>query len=596
MNNLDKKIININNIQSMICFIKNISGEYKRIHLDNICLLNINDFNNAILNNKNNLYKSKEILVESNNCKFNIIIKFIKFELDIVLKKEYNNLIFSFDNIDFNKIKIINYENLKIYYNKYVNNIIFTINSNKINKIYELSDIKKEIYDILLYDYVSINDKFNIIVDNDIINLEIININLNLDKTIVYYINNNEYYININNNKENNIYCHDSKNIDIIKSIDIIIISYNNSKLTLDILFGSNNKILQLTKDLIIYELINLNYITVYELYHQIYNKTIGIRLENIKLYNFTNNSNILFKFDYNTQINVINKIENLISYNNKIINNTNQINLCIQDIKNIKLKFEEYGISGLDNQINKIIKEIILPRTNIYSESFKKLIKMPKGAIIYGPSGTGKTTLARNLCKVIGINNITMINGTDILSKWIGEAEKAVRELFIKPKNDCNNLYVIIIDEVDTLFKKRSLEDKTNIVNTFLGEIDGLKEINNIIIIGITNRMDIIDNAILRPGRLNCKIFCGLPDKESRKKIINLYHTKMKDVIKFNKINIDNIVKITNKFSGADIENIYNKIIEIIIENKINNNKEIIITEKIIFNIINKIKQKNKN
>ena len=67
MNNLDKKIFNINNIQSMICFIKNISGEYKRIHLDNICLLNINNFNNAILNNKNNLYKSKEILVESNN-------------------------------------------------------------------------------------------------------------------------------------------------------------------------------------------------------------------------------------------------------------------------------------------------------------------------------------------------------------------------------------------------------------------------------------------------------------------------------------------------------------------------------------------------
>lgn len=154
--------------------------------------------------------------------------------------------------------------------------------------------------------------------------------------------------------------------------------------------------------------------------------------------------------------------------------------------------------------------------------------IKHVKGVLLHGPPGTGKTLIARELSKVLRSKEPKLVNGPEIFDKYVGQAEKNIRELFSDAMEDEKNLgdesplHIIIFDEIDAICKKRgTIRSGTgvhdSVVNQLLSMIDGVNSLNNILVIGMTNRKDLLDEAILRPGRFECHIEVGLPDESGR-------------------------------------------------------------------------------
>ena len=221
--------------------------------------------------------------------------------------------------------------------------------------------------------------------------------------------------------------------------------------------------------------------------------------------------------------------------------------------IERPNVKWDDIG--GLD-EIKRELKEAVeLPLK--HPEVFDEVgIRPMRGVLLYGPPGTGKTMLAKAVANESEANFIA-INGPEVLSKWVGESEKAVREIFRKARLSAP--CIILIDELDAIAPARGGGDEGNkvterIVNTLLTEMDGMRELKGVFIIGATNRPDILDPALLRAGRFDRSIQIPLPDERSRMEIINI-HTKgmalAKDVDK------EKIVKATEGFNGAEIENL---------------------------------------
>jgi SpoVK/Ycf46/Vps4 family AAA+-type ATPase len=588
---LYKNIIDIDrkNLTNIIFDISYISGTFKRNLLDDICLLNKSDLNKKLEEEQHSLYINKSFNIFSNNCEFNVKISFMKIILDDNDKLKSANSIFNFIS-NFNDIdKKYKFDQNTCFNKNYINcnTIIITIKDGPQHCIiYDINNIKTEILNIFKFNYIKLNDTFKILVDNDLLTLQITSI----DNTI-YVDNFANTTICVSENSSKKIYAYDLNKVHNVKSIDVIIEKYD-KPLNLSCLFGGKEKETNISEiniskiKLLLYNMYYFSYSTKY------YNENnFMMRFNNIIVENCEELDKCLLRINLTTKINIINEESNL-----KLINDdlkpSSKINMSIEEIKNITIKLNELGITGMNDQINKIIKEILLPRSDFFDESFKKFVKIPKGVMLYGPPGTGKTTLARNLAKIIGIPDyrINMINGTSIFSKWLGESEQNIRELFEKPRNDKNNLYVLIIDEADSIFKSRDFSEscKSDIVNQFLGEMDGLEILTNILIIGITNRIESLDAAILRPGRFSSKIYCGLPDEQQRLQIIKLYHNRL-TTVKFQDINFDNMVKLTIGFSGAQIEYIYVKVIELVIEKQFNGT-EITITNEIITDIMKQI------
>lgn len=246
--------------------------------------------------------------------------------------------------------------------------------------------------------------------------------------------------------------------------------------------------------------------------------------------------------------------------------------NLDIETIKGIAKQMEKDGLYGMTNHVDKFIKEVLLTRTNLVDENLIDLIEPTKGVILYGPPGTGKTTLARNIGKIFGAigSRIRRITATEIKSKWHGESEDNIRKLFKRAieeyelHGDNAPLHILIIDEIDAVLGTRgeSISDvKDSIVNQFLGEIDGLVQFNNCIIIGITNRLELLDPACLRPGRFGCHIHVDLPSCEQRKLIFESFHRKLERaniIHHVDEFNYQLIAELTHGLSGADIKHIY--------------------------------------
>lgn len=181
-----------------------------------------------------------------------------------------------------------------------------------------------------------------------------------------------------------------------------------------------------------------------------------------------------------------------------------------------------------------------------------------PKGILMFGTPGTGKTLVAKAVANECGINFIS-IKGPELMSKWVGESEKAVRELFKKAKQAAP--CIIFIDEVDALVPVRgshSANDVTErVLSQLLIEIDGVEELKNVYVIAATNRLDMIDPALLRPGRFDNLIEFKLPDKETRKEIFKIHMKRMplaEDAF------VDKLVDLTEGYSGAEIKDICNK------------------------------------
>ncbi len=190
------------------------------------------------------------------------------------------------------------------------------------------------------------------------------------------------------------------------------------------------------------------------------------------------------------------------------------------------------------------------------YHESFERLgIRPPRGILLYGPPGTGKTLLAKAVAKESEANFIN-VKGPSLLSMWVGESEKGIRKVFERARQvaPC----IIFFDEIDALAGKRGVEMGTKVtervLNQLLAEVDGLEDLKEVTIIGATNRPDMLDPAILRPGRFDRILLVDVPDKESRKTILEIH---MKNTPLDKSVKIDVLINKTEGFVGADLESL---------------------------------------
>ena len=184
--------------------------------------------------------------------------------------------------------------------------------------------------------------------------------------------------------------------------------------------------------------------------------------------------------------------------------------------------------------------------------------VKPPKGLLLYGPPGTGKTMIAKAVATTSEANFIS-VKGPELLSKWVGESEKGVREIFRKARQAAP--CIVFFDELDAVAPRRGRSEgdahvTERVISQMLTEMDGLEDLKGVVVIGATNRPDILDEALLRPGRFDRILEVPLPDKEARKDILKI-HTKRKPLD--NTVDMDKLVELTGGFTGADIAAIVN-------------------------------------
>ena len=219
-------------------------------------------------------------------------------------------------------------------------------------------------------------------------------------------------------------------------------------------------------------------------------------------------------------------------------------------------VKWDDIG--GLSQVKQELIESVEWPLT--YAKLFQHMdAEPPKGILLYGPPGTGKTLLAKAVATESQANFIS-IKGPEFLSKWVGESEKAVREVFRKARQAAPS--VIFLDEIDSIAPSRSSGSSDShvterVISQILTELDGLESLNSVIVIAATNRPDIIDPALLRPGRFDRLIEIGLPDEKGRLEILKI-HAAKKPLA--DDINLEEIAKKTEKYSGADLSAIVNE------------------------------------
>ena len=223
--------------------------------------------------------------------------------------------------------------------------------------------------------------------------------------------------------------------------------------------------------------------------------------------------------------------------------------------IQKPNVKWEDVGgLASIKDELSEAI-EWPLKHADLFDEAD---VKPPKGILLYGSPGTGKTMIAKAVATTSEANFIS-VKGPELISKWVGESEKGVREVFRKARQAAPS--VIFFDEIDAIAPKRggTLGDSNvteRVVSQLLTELDGLEDLRNVVTIGATNRIDIVDAALLRPGRFDRIIEIPIPDKESRMEILHI-HTKKKSLD--NDIDLGKIVELTEGWTGADIGNMVN-------------------------------------
>jgi proteasome regulatory subunit len=233
-------------------------------------------------------------------------------------------------------------------------------------------------------------------------------------------------------------------------------------------------------------------------------------------------------------------------------VNATKQFNVDkFVIIEKPDIKWQQIG--GLQSQIQEMKEVIELPLKN--PELFKKVgIQPPKGILLYGPPGTGKTLLAKAAASSTKSTFIEIV-GSELVQKFIGEGAKLVKEIFQMAREKAPS--IVFIDEIDALAAKRvdmGTSGEREVQRTFmqfLAEIDGFKSLSNVKIIGCTNRLDILDPAVIRPGRLDRLIEVPLPNEDGLREILKIH---IKNMSLDKKINMDHVLKKLVGFSGAEV------------------------------------------
>ncbi|HJS83171.1 MAG TPA: AAA family ATPase, partial [Nitrososphaera sp.] len=211
-------------------------------------------------------------------------------------------------------------------------------------------------------------------------------------------------------------------------------------------------------------------------------------------------------------------------------------------------------GLQGIKEELAEAI-EWPLKHAELFAEAD---VKPPKGILLYGPPGTGKTMIAKAVATTSEANFIS-IKGPELISKWVGESEKGVREVFRKARQAAP--CVVFFDEIDAIAPRRGGSEDTShvterVISQLLTELDGLEDLKGVVVIAATNRPDIIDEALLRPGRFDRLLEVPPPNKEARKQIFKI-HTGKKPLDA--DVNLERLVDMTEGMTGAEIAGITN-------------------------------------
>lgn len=238
------------------------------------------------------------------------------------------------------------------------------------------------------------------------------------------------------------------------------------------------------------------------------------------------------------------------------------------------KTKWEDIG--GLEEVKERLKKAVEWPL--LYPESFKRFNLMtPKGILLYGPPGTAKTSLVRAVVTSTNVNFFS-VNGSNLFSCFLGESEEAVREIFKKARLASPS--ILFIDEIDGIVRKRGTSEGNNVedrvLTTLLNEMDGIEQTIGVIVIACTNRIDLLDDALIRPGRIDTRLFVGLPDREAREKIWKIYAKRMPLA---DDVNFQELANLSEGYSGAEIENICREAALSCVRNHFADKKELLVS-----------------
>lgn len=229
--------------------------------------------------------------------------------------------------------------------------------------------------------------------------------------------------------------------------------------------------------------------------------------------------------------------------------------------------KFEDMGIGGLDKEFSAIFRRAFASRIFPPGLIQNMGVQHVKGILLYGSPGTGKTLIARKIGQMLNAREPKVINGPEVLNKYVGQSEENIRKLFAdaekeyKEKGDESGLHIIIFDELDAVCKQRGSGAGggtgvgDSVVNQLLSKLDGVDQLNNILLIGMTNRKDMIDDALLRPGRLEVHMEISLPDEEGRVQILKIHTAQMRKHGNLDpSVDLAELARLTKNFSGAEI------------------------------------------
>ncbi|KAF1984364.1 vesicle-fusing ATPase [Aulographum hederae CBS 113979] len=232
--------------------------------------------------------------------------------------------------------------------------------------------------------------------------------------------------------------------------------------------------------------------------------------------------------------------------------------------------KFEDMGIGGLDKEFSAIFRRAFASRIFPPGMVEKLGIQHVRGILLHGPPGTGKTLIARQIGKMLNAREPKVVNGPEVLNKYVGQSEENIRKLFAdaekeyKEKGDESGLHIIIFDELDAVCKQRGSGAGggtgvgDSVVNQLLSKLDGVDQLNNILLIGMTNRMDMIDEALLRAGRLEVHMEISLPDEDGRAQILKIQTASMlSNGVLGPDVDLAELARRTKNYSGAELSGV---------------------------------------